>query len=134
MIVYCDTSALYALMDASEPRHAQASSTFIALIKSGRQLMCNNYVMLETVTLIQRRLGMDALRGFASVILPYLDVFQIDLPTHERVLLAVLTAGQRQLSFTDCSSFDTMRTLQATECFAYDQHFVEQGFAPVGAS
>lgn len=132
MIVYCDTSALYALMDASEPLHEQAARTFVALIKSGRQLMCNNYVMLETLTLIQRRLGIEALRAFTSVIQPHIDVFYIDLPTHERVLHTVLTVGRRQLSFADCASFDTMRTLQTTACFAYDPHFAEQGFVPMG--
>jgi len=128
MMVYCDTSALYALMDADDENHRKSAQTFDKLLIDDAQLVCNNYVLNELLTLLQRRLGMEALRAYLSDIAPLVRVTWIDESAHQRALTALLTTNQRPLSLTDCASFDTMRQLSITHFFAYDQHFAKQGF------
>jgi predicted nucleic acid-binding protein len=41
---------------------------------------------------------------------------------------ALLAAGRRKLSLVDCTSFEIMRSLGIKTVFAFDSHFVEQGF------
>lgn len=50
---------------------------------------------------------------------------------HGVAVTALLTAGKRQLSLVDCSSFEAMRRLGITSAFAFDRHFAEQGFEQV---
>lgn len=46
---------------------------------------------------------------------------------------AMLTASRRRLSLVDCTSFEAMRHKKITKAFAFDQHFVEQGFEIVSS-
>jgi len=40
----------------------------------------------------------------------------------------LISANLRKLSLVDCTSFVLMRRLGVETAFAFDQHFVEQGF------
>lgn len=42
MTVYIDTSALYAVLDASDEHHEAAKSRWIRLLEHGEELVCNN--------------------------------------------------------------------------------------------
>jgi predicted nucleic acid-binding protein len=59
-----------------------------------------------------------------------LDVQWATDSNHQAGVAALLTAASRQLSLVDCASFETMRSLGIQTAFAFDRHFVEQGFAP----
>ncbi|MBC7106718.1 MAG: VapC toxin family PIN domain ribonuclease, partial [Firmicutes bacterium] len=71
---YVDTSALLAVLDADDPNHELARKTWKELLESGRVPACNSYVLVETYTLIQDRLGMAAVRTFHEDIFPILHV------------------------------------------------------------
>lgn len=64
MKFFIDTSALYALMDGDDVNHLRAKSFFLACHERSDQFCCSNYIILETVALIQHRLGLLALRDF----------------------------------------------------------------------
>lgn len=129
-LIFCDTSALFAVIDRDSDAHAEAASSWHWLIEHEAQLVTTNYVLVEMFALLQRRLGLEAVRRFQSDVLPVLDIQWLDQPAHERAVEAMLTANRRQLSLVDCASFDAMRRLAIDTVFAFDQHFVEQGFAP----
>ena len=78
--------------------------------------------------LLQRRVGIEAVRRFQLDMLPIIDIEWIDQTTHDRAMQTLLTVNRRQLSLVDCASFDTMRKLGITIAFQFDQHFTEQGF------
>jgi len=59
---------------------------------------------------------------------PLLHIEWVDETLHQAGVVALLTANRRQLSLVDCISFETMRRLGLDTAFAFDQHFVEQGF------
>jgi predicted nucleic acid-binding protein len=69
-----------------------------------------------------------AVKAFEDNIVPYLNVEWVDENLHQAGVAALLTANRRQLSLVDCISFETARRLSLDTVFAFDQHFVEQGF------
>lgn len=95
---------------------------------SATGLICNNYILVETFSLVQQRLGMDAVRVFQEDILPLINIEWIDAETHKSGVSALLAASRRKLSLVDCVSFETMRTFGIKIVFAFDPHFAEQGF------
>ncbi|MDN5375053.1 MAG: hypothetical protein PWQ39_93 [Thermacetogenium sp.] len=85
-------------------------------------------VLVETYALVQRRLGMDALRAFHEDIVPLLQIEWVGEELHQRGADAVLTANRRNLSLVDCTSFAAMRRLGIKKVFGFDKHFSEQRF------
>jgi predicted nucleic acid-binding protein len=131
MTVFVDTSAFYALLDASDRHHQAAKQAWITLVREAADLACSNYVIAETTALLQNRLGMEAVRAFQEGILPVVRVEWVDDITHRTGVTALLTAGRRQLSLVDCVSFDLMRRLGIHRALAFDEHFAEQGFEAI---
>ena len=129
MSTFVDTSALLALLDADEERHAQAATQWRVLLETDEPLITTNYVLVETFAVVQRRLGLDAVRALARDVLPLLEVEWIGAETHVASIAALLAANRRGLSLVDCATFETMRRSGLTRAFAFDHHFDEQGFA-----
>jgi predicted nucleic acid-binding protein len=128
MSVFVDTSALLAVLDADEANHQAAAVQWRTLMGADDGLVTTNYVLVETVALIQRRLGIDAVRVFDRDVAPVLEVIWIDEARHRTAMAALVTAGRRDLSLVDCVSFESMRRSGVTRAFALDRHFDEQGF------
>ena len=131
MSVFVDTSALLAVLDADDAEHPRAKRTWEHLITHDEVMTCSNYVLVETFALVQRRLGMEAIRAFQADVCPLLNVEWIDEVTHRSGVAAVLAASRRRLSLVDCVSFEVMRRLGINRVFCFDPHFEEQGFASV---
>jgi predicted nucleic acid-binding protein len=85
-------------------------------------------VILETMALIQRRLGMDAVRRFCVEMLPVFHLFWVDTEVHAAAVGTLLAVGSRDLSLVDCVSFEQMRRMGVDTAFAFDRHFAEQAF------
>jgi predicted nucleic acid-binding protein len=83
---------------------------------------------VESFALIQRRLGIAAVRVFQEDILPLINIEWINAGTHKSAVSALLAASRRKLSLVDCVSFEIMCTLGIKTVFAFDPHFAEQGF------
>jgi predicted nucleic acid-binding protein len=128
MIVFVDTSALYAILDADDENHELAGQTWTDLIAQGADLTCTNYILLEGFALVQRRLGLGAIRTFQEDIIPMLRIEWVTDARHASGVAALLVAANRHLSLVDCVSFETMRRLGVRTVFAFDYHFVDQGF------
>jgi uncharacterized protein len=59
--ILVDTSALYAALDADDDYHFAARNRWEQLLRDGASLL-TTYVVVETTALVQRRLGMPAVR------------------------------------------------------------------------
>lgn len=81
--IFVDTSALYALLDESDRSHWPAADTFSRFSPDGTLLICSSYVVLETLTLLQSRIGMGAVRKWRTDFQPILEIVGIDKPLHE---------------------------------------------------
>jgi predicted nucleic acid-binding protein len=126
--IFVDTSALIAVLDADDARHADAAAVWRTIIDGGEPLLTTSYVLVETYALIQRRIGTDAVAAFASSVAPILTIAWIDESMHAAALAAVLAARRRRLSIVDCASFHVMRARGVDRAFTVDDHFAEQGF------
>lgn len=127
MTLFVDTSALYALMDRDDLNHASATR-FWNQIDAAETLLTHNYVLVETSALVQRRLGVEALRMLVDELtLPISTVF-VDRTVHEAAASGVLGAQLRQLSLVDMVSFEVMRRAGIRAAFAFDDHFARFGF------
>jgi predicted nucleic acid-binding protein len=128
MIVFTDTSALLAILDRSEQNNASAHKIWRELIQNEVPVWVTSYVLVETISLLQRRFGLTAVHAFQDNIRPYLQFIWVDELLHNSGMMAVLTANRRQLSLVDCVSFAAMRQSGLNTVFAFDEHFAEQGF------
>ena len=128
MSLFVDTSAILALIDADQPWHEQVAEAWTQAVDGERALYTSNYVLVETFALVQRRLGVDALRDVTGGFVPMLRPLWVDPAIHEAALSALLAAGRRGLSFVDCTSFEVMRRNGLSEALAVDRDFSSQGF------
>ena len=128
MAALVDTSALYALLDADDPQHGPALKAFSELLEGDAPLVIHSFVVLESVALVQARLGLDAVAGLRDELLPVAQVVWAGAEAYERAFDTLLAARRRAVSLVDWVSFDTMRRLGLRRAFAFDVHFAEQGF------
>jgi predicted nucleic acid-binding protein len=128
MSVFVDTSALYAALDAEDDSHVRALDGWSELITTKTPLVTSNYVCVESASLLQARLGMDAVRALFDDLLPVLTVVLIDEALHAQAVATFLDANRCRLSLVDCASFAVMRQRGMSAAFAFDPHFAERGF------
>jgi predicted nucleic acid-binding protein len=126
-MIFVDTSAFLAILAVEDDYHQRAEGCLRDLRKEGHRLITNSYVLLESVALIQKRLGLERVRDFQTAILPLLRIEWIKENEHEAAIRHLLFANRRNLSLVDCSAFETMRQLGIDTIFTFDAHFREQG-------
>ncbi len=129
--VFVDTSAFYALMDSSDKHHAEAAALWTSLIKENSRLLTTNYVVLETMALLQNRLGFDAASLWYGDVLSVVEVLWANEYLHRLSFELWLSLGKRKLSLVDCVSFVAMRQRRSDRAFCFDRHFADEGFGIV---
>jgi len=130
-MIYIDTSALLAVLDQKDINHSTAQKAWLGFLEAGELLLTNNYVLVESIAIIQNRLGLKTVRRMISELTPVIQIEWLNSAQHESAINDVLTADRRKLSLVDCASFETMRRLQIESVFTFDDHFKEQGFTVI---
>ncbi len=128
MTVFADTSGLYALLVATEERHQEVARAFARLLERRQPVVTTNYILLETAALLQRRIGLPAVRDLDERLVPVCTVRWVTESQHRRAMDRMLRADRRSLSLVDCVSFEVMEAEGIGEAFALDDDFVEAGF------
>ncbi|NLG84617.1 MAG: type II toxin-antitoxin system VapC family toxin [Firmicutes bacterium] len=126
--VYVDTSAFLAILNRDDRFHPQAGKIWIRLLEERAKLYTNSLVLLETMALLQNRLGLEAVRVFFHDIYPLLEVQWLDAELFLLAVSLLLAANRKELSLVDCSSFLSMQRARLVKVFAFDLHFGEEGF------
>jgi predicted nucleic acid-binding protein len=127
MIVFADTSALFALMVRDDAMHVRAQENFSYFARNDVRLLTSSYVLVETVALLQRRVGPPAVLDFQMKIYPLLEVVWVDEEWHGRAMQRLSREG-RNYSLVDCLSFEIMDSRDLDTAFTFDRHFTDQGF------
>jgi predicted nucleic acid-binding protein len=130
MTVLVDTSAIYALLDEDDRQHSAAANYFRAHAREAEHAV-HNYVLVESIALVQHRLGVEAARRLIEAIQPAFDVIWVDEAMHDRAASRVLEDGKRRLSLVDHVSFEVMRRHGIDRAFAFDDDFSVNGFVTV---
>ena len=131
MKVFVDTSAILGGLNSADDWHGPAAGAWEKLLAETTLLVTTNYVVVESLSVIQGRLGSPAVRAFLEEIVPNLRVEWVDEDTHRAASAALLAADRRGLSLVDLSSFETMRRLGIRSVFTFDRHFRQYGFETV---
>lgn len=125
--IFIDTSAFYAILDQDDANHRKAAITWADILGRNCELATSNYILLETVALLQSRIGIEAVRVFQSDVVPILRVEFVTPELHAIGVAALLTASKRWLSLVDCISFEIVRSIGLEAVFAFDSHFRAYG-------
>jgi predicted nucleic acid-binding protein len=130
--VFIDTSALYAALDATDGNGPQAARIWERLLNDVEvgtiELVTHSSVIVESVALVQRRLGMSATRILLDEFVRSMTVIWVDADLHARATTALLAANRRDVSLVDWTSFEVMRERTMDVAFAFDEDFAKQGF------
>lgn len=130
-MVLVDTSALIALLNREDRYHDDATLVWRRLVLQDEPVICTNYVVVEAIALVQRRLGLAAVRRLLQDLIPWLSIEWVQPEIHEVAITALLAANRRGLSIVDCVSFEIARRKRVSAIFAYDRDLVEHGFTPI---
>jgi predicted nucleic acid-binding protein len=131
--IFIDTSAFLAALDKGDKFHPAAANKWSALARGKSELWTTDYVRLESWSLIQRRLGAEAVKAFQDDWLPLCKIHEVGPGGFERAAAQWRIAQRRNLSLVDLTSFDAMRQLAIRTALAFDQHFQEMGYLDVQA-
>ena len=126
-----DTSAILALLVASDRAHGKAKAAFERLRARNAALMTTSYVLVELYALAARRLGLTAVAEIRARIAPLFEVLWVDRELHEKGLDLLIERGDSRLSIVDAVSLVSIRANRVEDVFAYDRHFEAEGFSMV---
>jgi len=126
--IYVDTSAFYALLDRSDKFHSRAKGIWPVLLEDGINLVTTNYVVSETVTVLQYQIGFDAASLWYKDVLGVLSVLWVDEETHRLACELWMNLGRQHYSLVDCVSYITMNQNQIERVFCFKDNYATQGF------
>ncbi|MDP2958354.1 MAG: hypothetical protein Q8N53_18140 [Longimicrobiales bacterium] len=112
----------------SEAGHPEVAAAFADILDRHRPLVTTNYVVLETVALLQRRIGLPAVQDLDQRILPLCTLRWVTESIHRRAMDHLIRADRRSVSLVDHISFEVMRAEGITDALALDSDFADAGF------
>lgn len=130
--LFVDTSAFIALAKTNDQNHEKAKAFFEEL-PSPIQAMTSDYVLDETLTRLRDSLGAEKAVLFVEKIFEsrLYQVQFIDLKIFKTSLEKMRKYTDKNLSFTDCTSFVLMQTRNLHTAFTFDDDFRKVGFEMV---
>jgi uncharacterized protein len=127
-MIFIDSSALLAIVKVDDINHLRAKQQWLDLLNSNESLYTNNYVVVESIAITQKRSGLKVMEQLQRNILSLVYIDWVDEEQHSQALEAVFEYKRRKLSLVDCTAFQTMRSLGIETAFTFDNHFREEGF------
>ena len=107
-MIFLDTSAIYALADANDLHHSEASEMFALAFSNNEDILLHNYVLIESAALLQRRLGLDVALQFLDQMIS-IQTHWIDNEDHAQAITLLRGGDNRGLSLVHCGSFVGLR-------------------------
>lgn len=124
--VLVDTSALYAVVAPSDVFHAEATSFYDILISRRAELYLTSYVLLETMSIVHRRLGFAVLKRLVDSLGSIAEVYWIGQAIHEEAWGRLSSRGGIGPSIVDWTTILVANKLGAP-VFAFDRHLEAEG-------
>lgn len=127
-MVFADTSGLFAFLVKNDDMHLQAGNIFRSFAERDTRLLTSSYVLVETIALLQRRVGLDAVLDFQDRLLPLLEIIWVDSHWHTKAVNRLIAINQKDVSLVDCTSFVIMDAMEVDTAFCFDRHFEKNGY------
>ena len=109
--------------------HVKAKHNFAYFSRHRVQLLTSSFVLVETIALLQRRVGLESVHDFQLKIMPLLEVIWVSGDWYTRAIQRLFALNNRNISLVDCLSFEIMESREIRHAFTFDQHFPQNGFA-----
>ena len=126
-MIFVDTSAIYAWTDSADPHHHAAVERLQAILDGGEELLTHNYVLVESIALIQARLGLAAATRLTRDTTAFV-IEWVDDDLHASGIRQLEKSAKRRVSLVDHISFLVMRRRRTLTAFAFDPDFIAAGF------
>ncbi len=125
MKLFVDTGAFIALTDADDENHKTAAAFYRNAKEKGTRFVTTNFVVCETMNYLRARISYRIAVLFLENLKKsgFIEVVTVT-PFIEDAAFAIFKRySDKDFSFTDCTSFSTMRSLKLKSAFAFDKHF-----------
>jgi len=132
-MIFVDTSAFLALVNEKDNNHA-AAIQFLEEIKNGKirikKIITSDYIIDETLTRIRYSVGYKEAVEWGTDILASKVIEKIEIGSEifEYSWELFQTYNDKKLSFTDCTSFASMKKKGIEKVFSFDSDFERIGF------
>ena len=126
-MIFIDTSAIYAWADAADPNHATSVRRLQRILAQREELFTHNYILVESLALLQARLGLRAAVNLARDAAMFV-IEWVDDDLHALGIQELQRSKKRDVSFVDHISFLAMRKRDVGIAFAFDPDFTSAGF------
>lgn len=132
--VFVDTSAWYAIVDASDARHDSSVASFRGLSRTRAVLVTTGLVLAELHRLILHRshpaAAIEAVRRVAAT--PRVELVHPDGADLDAAMEWIDRFADQAFTLTDACSFAVMERLGVRRAFAHDADFAVAGFELIG--
>ena len=126
-MIFLDTFGIYGWADAADPNHRAAVRRLQMVLDAGEELLTHNYGLVESLALLQARLGVAAALKLAKDSTAFV-VEWVDDGLHASGIRALERSKKRHVSLVDHISFLVMYRRGVTTAFAFDPDFASAGF------
>lgn len=127
--VFVDTGAWIAGMIRKDQHHRQAREIWSRLRGERARLVTSTFVLDEALTFLRYREGRAAAVKLGRSILQsaLVELIDVDRPCLDRAWDLFREEDELTLSFTDCTSFAVIETMDLRRVFAFDTDFRSTG-------
>lgn len=128
--ILVDTSAVFALLDSSDPWHSAAKAKLDNLRQARSAPLLTNCIVAECHALLLARMGSQLARNWLTN-----NAWPVQRITAEDEAKAISIVSQytdKTFSYADATSFALMERLGIRRAFAFDPHFRQYGLHVVG--
>ena len=115
-------------LDRADKYHEPARAIWPELLKDNIALATTNYVVSETTTVLQFKIGFNAANLWYRDVLGVIDVYWVDEAVHCQAYELWMNLGRRRFSLVDCVSYVTMHRNRIEKAFTFKTNYIEQGF------
>lgn len=126
----CRRGGLDGCADSADPAHIRCCGARDGALEACQTLVTTDFVVDETLTLIRFRLGLRAAETWWQQVdrSPRLRRERIDSDRFEKSRDLFFQYRDKDFSFTECTSFVTIREIRLTHTITTDRHFRQMGF------
>ncbi|MGH2524306.1 MAG: type II toxin-antitoxin system VapC family toxin [Anaerolineales bacterium] len=130
MNIFADSGVWQALYDTDDKYHTEAAKAFRGLAGQKATLYITDYIFDEAITLILGRAGHYYARVCGDWLLnsPRVRFIRINIEQWDEAWALFQRYDDKKFSFTDCTSFVTLRQQGLHDVFGFDRHFEQMGF------